>query len=132
MRTYPRKVVMKIDDLQSELEIRRNMVIRMPPWTRLCVPRSCSFLTHPHAASRLQFLRQISTAAQILPDDIYDIVIVGGGIAGLALTTSLRITQVSNNLTGSLIRHGQGPENSITGTKPLKIFEIDWAAWESM
>jgi len=33
--------------------------------------------------------RQASTASSALPDDIYDIVIVGGGIAGLALTTSL-------------------------------------------
>jgi cation diffusion facilitator CzcD-associated flavoprotein CzcO len=43
----------------------------------------------------MPFLRRVSTAAQILPDDIYDIVIVGGGIAGLALTTSLRTTHVS-------------------------------------
>jgi hypothetical protein len=104
----------------------------MPPWTRLCVPRLCSFLTRPHPSSRLPFLRQISTAAQILPDDIYDIVIVGGGIAGLALTTSLRTTQVSNNVTVSVIRHGQGPEDSFAGTKLLKIFEIDWAPCESM
>ena len=104
----------------------------MPPWTRLRVPRSSSLLTRPHPASRLPFLRQISTAAQVLPDDIYDIVIVGGGIAGLALTTSLRTTQASKNVTGSVVRHGQGSEDSFAGTKLLKAFENDWATCESM
>ena len=34
---------------------------------------------------------QLSTVSSILPDDIYDVVIVGGGIVGLALATGLRI-----------------------------------------
>ena len=34
-------------------------------------------------------LRQLSTTTSIPPDDIYDVVIVGGGLAGLALTTGL-------------------------------------------
>jgi hypothetical protein len=63
----------------------------MPPWIARYLPRAlvhvpCSALT------RLVPLRQMSTVTSILPDDIYDVVVVGGGIAGLALTTGLRMT----------------------------------------
>jgi len=40
-------------------------------------------------APRVGLARQLSTASSILLEDIYDVVIVGGGIAGLALATGL-------------------------------------------
>jgi len=54
---------------------------RPPRSFRLQLPRS------PQRNS----LRQLSTATSILPDDIYDVAVVGGGIAGLALATGLCI-----------------------------------------
>jgi NADPH-dependent 2,4-dienoyl-CoA reductase/sulfur reductase-like enzyme len=71
-----------------------------------CLFRSCAFLALmslgiPRSIGRIGRLkpclrrgalgRRLSTVSSILPDDIYDVVIVGGGIAGLALATRLRI-----------------------------------------
>ena len=64
---------------------------RMPPGIARCLPRA-RFHVPSSALPRLASLRQVSTVTSILPDDIYDVVVVGGGIAGLALTTGLRPT----------------------------------------
>jgi NADPH-dependent 2,4-dienoyl-CoA reductase/sulfur reductase-like enzyme len=52
--------------------------------------RRC-FLACSHKFPRWNSIQQISTVYSILPDDIYDVVVVGGGITGLALTASLGI-----------------------------------------
>lgn len=46
---------------------------------------------------RLTPLRHASTVASVLPDDIYDVVVVGGGVVGLALTAGLRIFFIDND-----------------------------------
>ena len=46
-------------------------------------------LTHSFIRPPKVGLRQLSTASSILLEDIYDVVIVGGGIVGLALATGL-------------------------------------------
>jgi hypothetical protein len=51
--------------------------------------------------------RRLSTVSSILPDDIYDVVIVGGGIAGLALATRLRIGIYRE------YANGQSPRNAL-------------------
>lgn len=56
-----------------------------------CFPRAL-FHVSSSTLPRLVSLRQVSTVTSILPDDIYDVVVVGGGITGLALTTGLCMT----------------------------------------
>jgi hypothetical protein len=46
----------------------------------------------PRLAQQVNFLaRRLSTASTVLADDLYDVIIVGGGIAGLAMATSLGV-----------------------------------------
>jgi hypothetical protein len=63
----------------------------MPPGIARCLPRA-PFRIPSSALPRFVSLRQVSTVTSILPDDIYDVVVVGGGIVGLALTAGLRMT----------------------------------------
>ena len=77
--------------------IFRRLTFRMPRRIARCLPRAL-FHVSSSALPRLVSLRQVSTVTSILPDDIYDVVVVGGGIAGLALTTGLCTTlQVQAN-----------------------------------
>ena len=79
----------------------------MPPPIARCLPRAL-FHVPSSALSRFVSLRQVSTVASILPDDIYDVVVVGGGIAGLALATGLcrllsyKLIEVSSDTTKDL------------------------------
>ena len=62
----------------------------MPLGIARCLRRATWSLPHHVPSPQILPTRRMSTASSILPDDIYDIIVVGGGIAGLALTTSLR------------------------------------------
>jgi NADH dehydrogenase FAD-containing subunit len=62
----------------------------MSPLTR-CLSRTSSLIPRSHILESYKRWTS-SSRLSILPDDIYDIVIVGGGIAGLALATSIGIS----------------------------------------
>ena len=76
----------------------------MPPSIARCRPPLQSLLQFgpPY---RFNFLRQVSTATSILPDDIYDVVVVGGGIAGLALASGLCFQITLMRLIDSIFHH---------------------------
>ena len=63
----------------------------MRPSVARGVGRLGSLIPSETSRQRIGLVRQVSTASSILPEDIYDVVIVGGGIAGLALANGLRI-----------------------------------------
>jgi hypothetical protein len=86
---------------------------RMSLWIARSLRRTLSLIPSS-SLPRFVSLRQVSTVSSILPDDIYDVVVVGGGIAGLAFTTGLCIP-----LVGKLI------EVSSDTTNDLKIALIE-------
>jgi NADPH-dependent 2,4-dienoyl-CoA reductase/sulfur reductase-like enzyme len=84
-------VYVHLSKLSAVICIFYLLSFRMPLGIARCLPRAL-FRIPSSALPRFVSLRQVSTVTSILPDDIYDVVVVGGGIAGLALATRLRTT----------------------------------------
>ena|SRR5436305_12351411 len=80
-----------------------------------CLPRAVLSGSLSAATSRFVSLRQVSAAKRIFPDDIYDVVVVGGGIAGLALVTALANSEVTKDLKIALIERNTLKPSVLTG-----------------
>ena len=98
----------------------------MPLGIPRCLPRLASSLPRHVVSQKILPARRISTATSILPDDIYDIIVVGGGIAGLALTTSLRTLSLPQLSNDSIPRHVQEPQNCFSRAQCSQTIRPLW------